>query len=1056
MILPDNAIATPNLPPAPRLFGRQRHVHAIQALLSETRLVTITGAGGSGKTHLALHIAHSLMARFPDGVWWCELGPVSDPLLTPYTVTTALGITDVTSSPIAALISRIGSLSSVLLLDGCEHLTTAVAELAATLLRHCPNLRILATSLQPLGVTNEHLYPLPPLPLPPDGLPLTRLASHPAVALFVARATAVVPAFRLTVENAPLIASLCRRLDGLPLAIELAAARAGLLSLAQLDHYVAESLAVLGSDSDSAQHRTLTATLAWGYSLLSDAEQQLFRRLAVFPSSFTLAAATSVAGASEPVVLETLARLVRKSMVVVTELPTQGEARYRLLEPVRLFACDRLNDTGEMAAIRDHHLMWALELAEAASEQPLGPISGAAIARLAAEYDNLRAALRWVITSRQGEKGLRLIVALFRFWFQRGPLGEARHWIGQVLRLPATAPSLLRARAAFVAGRLACRQGDDHNALLHGRESLQLAQAAGDRETEARALDLLGLVHHDLNAFAEAISYHQAALALRRELGDEYAIAVSLNNLGLVHFDRADYGEAATCFTAALEAAARAGTSFLPALHNLAEIALARGDSEAAASYAHRLLALAEITGDLFTSASVTGTLAAAAYGSGALAAAARFGTQALAALRRLDGPMWEADTLRVMGDLAVTEGDLSAAKERYTEGLAAYDRANSTRGRGVMLTRLACLAAQQGESGLAVTYAREAVALLAPAGYRHPLIEALEALAVALAVTQPHIAATLLASAQAERNQRRIPRLPPWRDLIDRIAAMVSATMPVSLEAAVELALGQETAAIQPDLGPMLHACALGPIRVSIAGQPVPATAWTYRKARELFFYLLDRSPATKAAIGLALWPNASPAQLRNYLHRSLHFIRHTLGNAAYIHFADGAYSVNDRLPLWYDVARFEQCVQDAAKLGPITSLTALQRSQAISLLAEATSLWRGEFLADLDVGEWAILRREELRLALIQALLDLGHIYLLEAQYERAIATYQRALAEDPYLEQAHRDVMRCLARQGKRAQALRQYRELAQILATDLQTAPAAETTLLYERIRRGDDV
>lgn len=147
---------------------------------------------------------------------------------------------------------------------------------------------------------------------------------------------------------------------------------------------------------------------------------------------------------------------------------------------------------------------------------------------------------------------------------------------------------------------------------------------------------------------------------------------------------------------------------------------------------------------------------------------------------------------------------------------------------------------------------------------------------------------------------------------------------------------------------------------------------------------------------------------------------------------------------------------MQDVAKLGPITSLTALQRSQAISLLAEATSLWRGEFLADLDVGEWAILRREELRLALIQALLDLGHIYLLEAQYERAIATYQRALAEDPYLEQAHRDVMRCLARQGKRAQALRQYRELAQILATDLQTAPAAETTLLYERIRRGDDV
>ncbi|OAN48467.1 hypothetical protein A6A03_07735 [Chloroflexus islandicus] len=1055
MILPDNAIATPNLPPAPRLFGRQRHVHAIQALLSETRLVTITGAGGSGKSHLALHIAHSLMARFPDGVWWCELGPVADPSLAPYAVTTALGITEVTSSPITALIGRIGSLPCVLVVDGCEHLTTAIAGLVETLLRHCPGLHILATSLQPLGAAGEQLYPLPPLPPPPDDLPLSRLAAQPAVALFVARATAVAPAFRLTAENAPLIASLCRRLDGLPLAIELAAARAGLLSLAQLEHYVTESLAVLGSDSD-APRRTLTATLTWGYRLLSDAEQHLFRRLAVFPGSFTLAAAAAMAGASEPVVLETLAGLVRKSMVVVSNLPAQGVARYRLLEPVRLFARDRLDEAGEMAIMRDRHLRWVLQLVEAASDQPLGPISGAAIARLAAEYDNLRAALRWVITSQQGEAGLRLIVALFRFWFQRGPLGEARHWIGEILRLPAAAPSLLRARAAFAAGRLACRQGDDHNALVYGRESLQLAQAAGDREIEARALDLLGLVHHDVNAFVEAINYHQAALAIRRELGDAYAIAVSLNNLGLVHFDRADYDEAAACFTAALEAAAHANTSFLPAWQNLAEIALARGDHETAAAHAYRLLAQAEAAGDQFTNAMATVTLAAAAYNANDLAAAARFSAQALAALRRLDGPAWEADTLRVMGDLAVTEGDLAAAKARYTEAMAASDRANSTRGRGMILARLACLAVQQGESGLAVAHAREAVALLAPTGHLHPLIEALEALAVALAATAPRTAATLLASAQTERDRRRIPRLPPWRDLIEHIAAHVGETTPVALATAVALAMEPNRATAPSDPGPVLRACALGPIRVSINGQPVPATAWTYRKARELFFYLLDRSPATKAAIGLALWPNASPAQLRNYLHRSLHFIRHALGNMAYIRFANDAYAVNNELPLWYDVARFEQCMREVAGLGPIASLTAPQRSQAITLLSEATALWRGEFLADLDVGEWAILRREELRAAFIQALLDLGQLYLIEAQYEHAITTYQRAVAEDPYLEQAHRDVMRCLARQGKRAQALRQYRELAELLDTDLQTAPAAETTLLYERIRHGDDV
>ncbi|MCS6844837.1 MAG: bacterial transcriptional activator domain-containing protein, partial [Caldilineales bacterium] len=388
-----------------------------------------------------------------------------------------------------------------------------------------------------------------------------------------------------------------------------------------------------------------------------------------------------------------------------------------------------------------------------------------------------------------------------------------------------------------------------------------------------------------------------------------------------------------------------------------------------------------------------------------------------------------------------------------------------SVRGRGTLLARLALLTARQGEMHAALAQAREAAALLAPTGHRHPLVETVEAVAVALAVTEPDTAAALLAAAAAERDRLRIPRLPPWRDriqeTIDQVAAVATAAAsPGSIEEAVRLVIGERPSlAAEVSAQPSkqeLRACALGPTLVTVDGKPVPASAWTYRKAYELFFYLLDRPKATKAEIGLDLWPDASPAQLRNYLHRSLHFIRQAIGDRERVRFANGAYEINRELPLWYDVAALEDGLQRAAALGHADALTPSQRAAAIALLAEAAELWRGGFLANLDVGEWAILRREELRMAYLQGLLDLGRLCLLDRQYDQAAATYRRALAEDPYLELAQRELMRCLARQGERSQALRQYRELAGLLAADLKAAPSPETTQLYERIRRGDDV
>jgi tetratricopeptide (TPR) repeat protein len=219
---------------------------------------------------------------------------------------------------------------------------------------------------------------------------------------------------------------------------------------------------------------------------------------------------------------------------------------------VREYARELLEASGEGPAVRDRQLVWAVALTEALAPKLLGTEAGQAIYQLRTEYDSLRATLRWAVTSRQPEPGLRLVAALFRFWFTHGPLGEGRGWAEELLNLPAAADvsPALRARAAFTSGRLACRQGDDHVALARGAESLRLAQEAADRSSEARARDLLGLASHDLNDFAQAAAHHQAALAIRQELGDHYAVAVSLNNLGLVHFDRADYDEAGGCFRA--------------------------------------------------------------------------------------------------------------------------------------------------------------------------------------------------------------------------------------------------------------------------------------------------------------------------------------------------------------------------------------------------------------------------------------------------------------------------------------------------------------------------
>lgn len=493
-----------------------------------------------------------MRSRFPGSVWRCDLGPVADPALVPASVALSLGVRPSTADTfLTSLAAALDGPATLLVLNTCERVLAAVAHLVRVLLERCPNLVILAVSLQFLGLRAEQRWTLGPLATPPlDDLSVARVGAYPAAALFVVRARAGLPDFQLTGENAALVASICRRTAGLPLAIEPAAARVGALSLEQIDQRLAADMALLGGVeqqrathvADDRRHWTMRATLAWGYALLDADERRLLRVLSVFPASFSLSGIEALWG-GEPgdrSLPDLMAGLAETGFVVTDNLPAYGEARYRLLDLVRHFAREELERSGEAPAIRDWRLAWTLSLAETLAPQLLGARAAQAVARLELEYDSLRSALRWLILARRREAGMRLVHALFRFWFSYSAIGEGRAWAEELLNLPNDhdpVPALVRARAAFVSGRLACRQGDDRLAERRGAERLALARAAGDRQEEARTLDLLGRVAHDLNDTAQATARHQEALAIRRSLSDDYAIAVSLSNLGLVHLD---------------------------------------------------------------------------------------------------------------------------------------------------------------------------------------------------------------------------------------------------------------------------------------------------------------------------------------------------------------------------------------------------------------------------------------------------------------------------------------------------------------------------------------
>jgi predicted ATPase/DNA-binding CsgD family transcriptional regulator/DNA-binding XRE family transcriptional regulator len=530
--------------PAPltSFVGRAQELTDLRRLLPTARLLTLTGPGGCGKTRLALQLAEDLLAtgEYPDGLWWTDLADLADPFLVPQAVASALGVREQSGRRLlAALADYVGPKQVLLVLDNCEHLLEACGQLAVTLLRACPHLQVLATSREALHVPGECIWPVPALSLPPPySFPAaTELTLYDAVHLFVERATASLPDFAVTAQNAFAVAQICYRLDGIPLAIELAAARVRVLSAGQIAERLDSALSLLtrGSSLAVPRQQTLRATLDWSYALLAANEQALLRRLSVFAGTFALEAVEAVcagAGIAGAEILDLLSELVDKSWVVVERQPTGG-TRYRLLETIRQYSLEKLDAAGELPAGHTHHLRWYVQLAEQAEPQLRGRDQQAWLRQLEAERDNLRAALIWARKSRQIELGLRLAASSKRFWYTRGHFAEGWEQLAALLQDPeGVAPPVL-AKACSAAALFAFERGDHRAAAAYYERALGLYERVGDRASVAYSLNGLATQMLFLGDAARARGLAEQSLMLFRALGEQgkAGVAEVLNTL---------------------------------------------------------------------------------------------------------------------------------------------------------------------------------------------------------------------------------------------------------------------------------------------------------------------------------------------------------------------------------------------------------------------------------------------------------------------------------------------------------------------------------------------
>ena len=965
-----SAVDTPPATPLPAaltgLIGRVRELDEIEALLATSRLLTLTGAGGSGKTRLAQELT-ARAAPLYDDVAWIELATLSDAALIAQFVAGVLGVNEEPGGPLlAAIAANLRDRRVLLVLDNCEHLLDAATALAESLLRACPRLTMLATSRQALGVGVEAAWLVPLLDVPRDDEPLETLARCDAVRLFVARAQGALPTFTLDARNARAVAHLCRRLEGLPLAIELAAARVRVLHPQQIADRLDDAFRILTSGARTAlpRHRTLRGVIDWSHALLTLGEQRLFARLSVFSGGFALEQAEHVCAhgdIDEADVLDLVAGLVDKSLVLVESV--EGATRYRMLETVRQFAREQLRALDEEETIRRRHCDFFLALAEGAERGLLGGASNLAlIARIELEDGNLRAAAEWCEESEErAELSMRFGSALHWLWFVRGHFAEGRHRL--------------------------------ELALARGRD-------VGPR-TRGRALSALGSVLLWQGEFAAGMVTSREAVALLREESDPYSYANALMHLG-------------------------------------ASLAMT-GQAEA-----HDVLA------------------------------------EAVERSRHVDAPVLISICLYWQGLSAQSRGEHKLARDAYEEAIDIGRKSGNHMGIAHPLYRLGWLECDAGNIAAAQACFRESFPILLGVADRWGMVQVLDGLAfVAIALDRPVEGVRLLAAAEATRSRMGVAVPPEWRSTYDRLMkrcrelltpeAITAATeegrvMP--LDRVAEGALSAPAPAAAParrasgatpssvatsgaPAGGTLQVLALGPLEVRRDGEALGVDRWGSAKARELLLFLACHPDGcSREQVGIALWPDASSAQLRNVFHVTLHRLRKALDRPGWIVLEGDRYRLASDVAVEMDATVFEREVLEARR--------ELSRGRdAFDRMRQVLSLYRGDFLAGEPVGDWHLELRDRLERLCVDALLAMGGRLMDAGRFQEAADAYRGVLERDELHEESYRHLMVCLSRAGDRTGALRLYQRLVQLLRDELDTAPAPETARLFAKIQAGTD-